>query len=408
MNVTQMVEEVRSNAHELNETFLTDIDIIRYINRAQRRAQNILSRSYDEFFAAIKRIDVTGYQQIYDLPIDCVASRVQNVDILFNNEYYHLDQVSVTRTFNVYYQFSDLVPSHFQIRGQQLILYPTPSVTLPLSLIITYTKRVNELGKAQGTVTAHGTTTILASTAVSSVSLPKTFQMAPGSDLSSLVAYDELVISGSTANDDTYTIVSVDNTLKTITVSETIPDAVGPAFGNGVVSRDTITFDSLGDDIAVGSYITINDSVDAQSHGSFLIGAVNTLTNTITITPLAPYTTYRNTYISSHTNAGSIPIPTPSNPSTNAGYPSEYIITAVAAGDIATMTPAVAVSSISKDYHDYLVYYATIEVLKKAKEPIDEFLVSLKEATDELENAKGSRLAYETVRMTRGFGHYGD
>jgi len=305
----------------------------------------------------------------------------------------------------VYYQFSDLVPSHFQIRGNQIILFPTPSVTLPMALIITYTKRVGELGLSQGVVTAHGSTDILASTAITSVSLPSTFQMTGSPDLSGLYALDEFEVSGSTLNDGTYTIASVNNTAKTITVSETIPDAAGPAFGNGSVSRDTITVDNVGDSVITGSYITVSDPVEASSHGSFLVDSVNTVTKIIVIRRVASGTLYRNTTISSATNYTPTP-PVMTGPGTFAvTLPTS---TSVTVEDIVTMTPNIAVSAISRDYHDFLVYFATIEVLKKAKEPIDEFLVSFKEASDELENAKGSRLAYETVRITRGFGHYGD
>lgn len=405
MNVTQMVEEVRSNAHELNETFLTDADIIRYLNRGQRRAQNILSRAYEEFFATVKRIDVTGYQQIYDIPVDCVADRIQNVDILFNNEFYHLDQVAVTRTFNVYYQFSDLVPSHFQIRGNQIILFPTPSVTLPMALIITYTRRVGELGASQGVVSSVTSTAILSSIAVSSVTLPSTFQLPVGADLSNILANDALIVDGSSLNDGEYLVVSSDDTLKTITVAEVIPDVVGPVFGNASVSRDTIIVDNVGDGIVAGKYITVGDPVEATSHGSFLVDSVNTVTKEIVIRPVVSGTTYRNVSISSRTNHTPIPV-IAQGPGTFATE--QPVSTNVTEEDIITMTPAIPTSSISKDYHDYLVYFATVEVLKKAKEPIDEFLVSLKEASEELENAKSSRLAYETVRITRGFGHYGD
>lgn len=62
--------------------------------------------------------------------------------------------------------------------------------------------------------------------AVTGVNLTNNYFEFLGADLSGIIPANHLTIYGSTGNDATYTSIVIDNTLKTITVSEVIPSAV--------------------------------------------------------------------------------------------------------------------------------------------------------------------------------------
>jgi hypothetical protein len=318
----------------------------------------------------------------YDIPSDCVGNRIQNVDVEYNNALYHLEPISISRAHEAYYQFEDITSSYYAVKGNKIVLYPTPSENLTAALKITYTKRVTELGVPQGSVTSTGTAAVMSSTAVSTVDQGNKKFTFSGADLSSLVVDDSLTISGSTGNDGTYTVTAFDDTADTITVSEAIPDAT--ADGNGSIAAvQTIVVDDLGDSLAADVYISVCDPVDHDLAGSHQIRSTNATTNTITLKPSPDLTTYRGTTISG-------------------------TMSGVVAEDIVILAPKTAVSEILRDHHDYLVDFATREVLKKAKEPIEEITVSLKERENELENAKADRVSFETVNITKEQLDYGD
>ena len=161
MNVVEMIEEVRNSTHELNTDFLDAEDIVIFLNRGQRNAQNILSRTYEEFFHEEYITDLVVGEENYTLPNDCLAARVQKVDILTGDYSYEVRRISLSQISRYEAQGSTSYPEFFLVIGNKVKLLPTPSSHVPNGLRIYYSKRYPEMGIAQGRVDKSTETSII-------------------------------------------------------------------------------------------------------------------------------------------------------------------------------------------------------------------------------------------------------
>ena len=99
-------------------------------------------------------MDVYSQQQAYDIPIDInMALRIIDVRFLYSTPqatwaYVTLRQGSIQDRFT----YPCNIPDTYCIRNGQILLSPTPNVTLPGSLIINYQKRMRKLDVRRGRV----------------------------------------------------------------------------------------------------------------------------------------------------------------------------------------------------------------------------------------------------------------
>lgn len=126
-------------------------------------AVDILNLAQDKIYGAITQcdnpanieeftMDVIATQQAYDLPL-AVQMFVRIMDVRFKYgtqlfEFVTLQQSDIQDRFN----YPTNIPMVYCIRQGQILLSPTPNITLPGALIINYQKRLNKLDVRRGKV----------------------------------------------------------------------------------------------------------------------------------------------------------------------------------------------------------------------------------------------------------------
>jgi hypothetical protein len=78
ITVNDLVDQVRDQLDESNQDDVTQSDILQALNRAQRRAANILVKKNEDFFIAPTTVTTTA-TDTYDLPEDSFGRRLEGV-----------------------------------------------------------------------------------------------------------------------------------------------------------------------------------------------------------------------------------------------------------------------------------------------------------------------------------------
>jgi len=374
MNIISMISEIRSSAHELNENFLNDEDIVRFINRGQRHIQKILAKKYEEIFHKSYSANIVSGTASYALPGDILANRIQKVELVKSDYIYPIERIPLRDTSNYDAQGSVSYPEFYCVIGSKIVFYPTPSSSLTDGIRIYYTQRFPNLGESMGQVE----NATVSSITVDSLTTDSTgaISIAAGDYINVTNQFDGL-IKGS------YLISSVDSSTEKITIST----GFSLTLSSASITSSYFGFDS-GDDL---SNIRIEDSL--------VVSGTTALDATYTITLVD--NTNKRIYVSATLAAtdisgGSATI----TQGTYDGLTVSTSISGISKDNIVTKSPSVGVSWLPRTFHDYLTQFGLVEVLKKAKEPIEEEKYALEELEREIANTWQDRISTDKVKVT--------
>lgn len=374
MNSIEMIQNVRDSVHEHNTDFLSDKDIISFLNKGQRNAQNILSRVYEEFFHTEYFIDIVANKEKYLVPDEVLAVRIQKVDILSGDYYYNIKRTSLNNISNADHQGISSYPEFYFLQGKTLRLFPKPSISIGEGLRIFYSKRYPEIGLSEGRVEETTTTSII----VDSFTTDK-------SGMRSLGAGDYINVVDSAYGKlrGTYLVSSID----VLTNKITIFSGFGP-FSIDIVDIVEKYFGFVPSDFSnlkVGDTLVVSGSVG--NDGNYVINLVDDLNNRL--------------YVAETIKSGVVGGNGSINIGNYKGLEISTILNQVHKKDIITKASTKGVSDLPICYHDYPVQYAIVESLKKAKEPIEEAFLELKSLGEELRKTWNDRISHEEVFVYR-------
>jgi hypothetical protein len=143
ITVNDLVDQVRDQLDESNQDDVTQSDILQALNRAQRRAANILVKKNEDFFIAPTTVTTTA-TDTYDLPEDSFGRRLDQVLVVRDQREYPLKRVSYRELWKYTSSASVSQPYVYATRGREYTVKPTPqagaglSRSMPLALISLY------------------------------------------------------------------------------------------------------------------------------------------------------------------------------------------------------------------------------------------------------------------------------
>jgi hypothetical protein len=151
ITVNDLVDQVRDQLDESNQDDVTQSDILQALNRAQRRAANILVKKNEDFFIAPTTVTTTA-TDTYDLPEDSFGRRLDQVLVVRDQREYPLKRVSYRELWKYTSSASVSQPYVYATRGREYTVKPTPQAGVSLKLW--YSKAPETLVLPQGRITS--------------------------------------------------------------------------------------------------------------------------------------------------------------------------------------------------------------------------------------------------------------
>ena len=369
-----MVTEVRESAHEVDTNFLSDEAIVRFLNRGQRNLQKLIARKYEELIHAEEYQDMTSGTQEYDLPSDILANRVQKVEIIQGSFTYEIERIPLRDTSSYEAQGTTSIPEYFCILGDKIRFYPSPLTSITDGIRIYYTQSYRNLGESMGVVNNATVSTI----SVSSLTTDD------DSGDTKIQAGNYICVSDKFTGtiNKTFLVSSIDSATETITIST----GISLTLDSASVTSSYFGFDSADDltDIRIADSLVVSGTT--SNDGTYSITLVDDTNKRIYVST-APVDT------SITSGAASITISTYDNLTVSEA------VTGISNSDIVTLAPSTCTSKFSRTFHDYLVQFGLVEVLKKAKEPIEEEKNALEELERDIANTWQDRLSMDKVKV---------
>jgi len=163
--VDDLVQNVREGIDESNIVDITDEFILKKLNKAQRRATNVIVPRYDELFLAetgsTARPDTTTTEGTvsYALPSDIYGTRLENIILVkSDSSWYDLSRLRKQETAAWKSTSNTNEPSRYCIVHRNFEVYPPPTAGLTLRLL--YTRIPETLVLQQGCISSTGTDSV--------------------------------------------------------------------------------------------------------------------------------------------------------------------------------------------------------------------------------------------------------
>lgn len=142
--VDSMISQVRDQTDESNTDDVTDAQITKSLNRAQRHATNILARRFEEMMWDSTTVTTSGGVREYDIPVAALSGRVEMVEVeTSTNVRYKLQRISNHKSTNFVTSGQTSIPTHYTLKRNKFAVYPTPNGGL--TLYVHYNKRAEDL-----------------------------------------------------------------------------------------------------------------------------------------------------------------------------------------------------------------------------------------------------------------------
>lgn len=153
--VDDIIEMTRFQLDESSTISVSDAEIIRVLNRAQRKAANIFARKDDSLFWTSADTTTTAGTRGYALPDEAYGERIELVEVLINNNPVKLTRINRSKASPYVGSSQTARPYLYTIQDNEIHVFPTPSGGLTLR--IHYTRRVEPMVKSQGRVVSINT-----------------------------------------------------------------------------------------------------------------------------------------------------------------------------------------------------------------------------------------------------------
>lgn len=156
-NVSDLIEQVRSQLDESNPETVSDAQILQALNRGQRKATNIVSRKFDSLFVVPDQTTTTvNGQREYDIPAAAFGRRIEMIEIVENSEIsWQIHRIRVQQTSQFNTASTVTRPYYYALQKNKFLLYPTPSGGRTIR--IWYAQAPEDLVVPQGRLTSVNT-----------------------------------------------------------------------------------------------------------------------------------------------------------------------------------------------------------------------------------------------------------
>jgi hypothetical protein len=151
MLVDEMLAAVRQLSDEDNTSDIADSDILGSLNRGQQRLVRMAAKRYEPMF--MRESTITSFSgREATLPDNSYALTINTVDISESGTYFRVYPAPI-RSMTELETGTTSRPQYFAVRGNKLLLYPTPAAGTTLRL--RYQIRPPKLVGNQGRITSY-------------------------------------------------------------------------------------------------------------------------------------------------------------------------------------------------------------------------------------------------------------
>lgn len=151
MLVNEMLDSVRQISDENNTTDISDSDIVASLNRAQQKLVRMAVKRYAPMFLRETTISTFSGREA-TMPESAFGLSINQIDVNENGNYYRVHLAPLQTMVDLENSQSGR-PEYYAIRGNKLLIYPTPSTGT--SLRVRYQIRPPKLVLSQGRITSY-------------------------------------------------------------------------------------------------------------------------------------------------------------------------------------------------------------------------------------------------------------
>jgi len=145
-----LINQVRDQLQETNETTVSDSNILQALNRGNSYAWDIYARHYPEPLMVRKEITVDA-DGTFQIPEDAFEQRLQKCELMQSNIVYELERMSYRRTSPYRNNVVGSRPAFYSIRGRTVELLPKPNLS-GFRFVVYYIRRPDALRLQQGRI----------------------------------------------------------------------------------------------------------------------------------------------------------------------------------------------------------------------------------------------------------------
>lgn len=146
----ELLDELRSQLDETNTANATDAQLLAALNRAQRKAVNIVSRKYEDLFWSSTTFTTTGGTRAYDIPAAAHGRKVEMLYVLISEVAYEIKRINNHQKARYITASQTTRPMYYTVVKNQLELFPTPSGSQ--TIYVCYGDRPEDLVTPQGRI----------------------------------------------------------------------------------------------------------------------------------------------------------------------------------------------------------------------------------------------------------------
>lgn len=149
--VTEVIEKIQDECDLQEETFIDEAEYISYINEAIDEAEAEILNIYQGYFNRKTNVSLVDGTTTYDLPNTFYATKIKTIYYKNGTEFHQLKRVNRARI--PYYEslttadrpfWYDLI-NEGTATGDQIVFYPTPTVTLANAIEIWFVRNAERV-----------------------------------------------------------------------------------------------------------------------------------------------------------------------------------------------------------------------------------------------------------------------
>lgn len=144
---TEMKAKIKRDLDLEDETFITDTELLGYLNTAIDDAEQIIISLYEKYFETEAYLPLVAGTQSYDLPSDIYATKITHIQYDDGSTKYPIRRIREIGEI-AYVQSNDQLRYRIvndATNGFQIKFYPTPTETSSTNVIIYYLRNANEI-----------------------------------------------------------------------------------------------------------------------------------------------------------------------------------------------------------------------------------------------------------------------
>lgn len=142
--------KVRRDLDIQEEDFVSDEELLGYMNEAIDVAEAIIHNLWEDYFLDSATISLVAGQSEYDLPADIYAQKIRHLQYDYGNDYYKITELDLHRIADITSSATGIDRMFYKLtnnatNGIKLRLFPTPQESQTNAITLWYYRNAKEI-----------------------------------------------------------------------------------------------------------------------------------------------------------------------------------------------------------------------------------------------------------------------